>query len=171
MLSASIRPPALVRSQSSSSIAGAHYKHWATSLGNFSVTPFFGGNWKTMRACRNFFVFNLVVQFFSHNGNTTPIWGNREIPWWWKWRSPQNGFVERILTHQHYVHRLRWLAWVVNPEKEGNIPRLGVGKKDGKSKRGGGEANDRDKTCSKNWDTKQKIITSSLGIISTWKVD
>ena len=44
MPSASIRLPALVRSQSSWSIAGAHYKHWATSLGNFGVTPFFGGN-------------------------------------------------------------------------------------------------------------------------------
>jgi len=44
MPSASIRPPALVRSQSSWSIAGAHYKHWATSLGNFGVTQFFGGN-------------------------------------------------------------------------------------------------------------------------------
>jgi len=44
MPSASIRPPALVRSQSSWSIAGAHSKHWATSLGNFGVTPFFGGN-------------------------------------------------------------------------------------------------------------------------------
>jgi len=44
MPSASICPPALVRSQSSWSIAGAHYKHWATSLGNFSVTSFFGGN-------------------------------------------------------------------------------------------------------------------------------
>ena len=43
MPSASIRPPALVRSQSSWSIAGAHYKHWATSLSNFGVTPFFGG--------------------------------------------------------------------------------------------------------------------------------
>ena len=43
---ASIRPPVLVRSQSSWSIAGAHYEHWATSLGNFSVTPFFGGNLK-----------------------------------------------------------------------------------------------------------------------------
>ena len=41
MPSASIHPPALVRSQSSWSIAGAHYKHWATSLGNFGVTPFF----------------------------------------------------------------------------------------------------------------------------------
>ena len=51
---ASIRPPALVRSQSSWSIAGAHYEHWTTSLGNFvsphflagisfGVTPFFGG--------------------------------------------------------------------------------------------------------------------------------
>ena len=48
MPSASIRPPALVRRQSSWSIAGAHYKHWATSLGNFGVTPFFGGNfWRT----------------------------------------------------------------------------------------------------------------------------
>ena len=46
MPSASIRPPALVRNQSSWSIAGAHYKHWATSLGNFGVTPFFGGNFK-----------------------------------------------------------------------------------------------------------------------------
>jgi len=36
-----------VRSQSSWSIAGAHYKHWATSLGNFGVTPFFGGNFDT----------------------------------------------------------------------------------------------------------------------------
>ena len=44
MPSASIRPPALVRNPSSWSIAGAHYKHWATSLGNFGVTPFFGGN-------------------------------------------------------------------------------------------------------------------------------
>ena len=44
MMSASIRPPELVRNQSSWSIAGAHYKHWATSLGNFGVTPFFGGN-------------------------------------------------------------------------------------------------------------------------------
>jgi len=44
MPSASIRPLALVRSQFSWSIAGAHYKHWATSLGNFGVTPFFGGN-------------------------------------------------------------------------------------------------------------------------------
>jgi len=43
MPSASIRPPALVQSQSSWSIAGAHYKHWATSLCNFGVTPFFGG--------------------------------------------------------------------------------------------------------------------------------
>ena len=44
MPSASICPPALVRSQFSWCIAGAHYKHWATSLGNFGVTPFFGGN-------------------------------------------------------------------------------------------------------------------------------
>jgi len=41
---ASIRPPALVRSQSIWSIAGAYYEHWATSLDNFSVTLFFGGN-------------------------------------------------------------------------------------------------------------------------------
>jgi len=36
---------------------------------------------------------------------------------------------------------------------------------------GGMEANDRDKTCSKNWDTKKKVISSSLGISFTWKVD
>jgi len=30
-------------------------------------------------------------------------------------------------------------------------------------KNGGGEANDRDKTCSKNWDTEKNIISSSLG--------
>ena len=47
--SASIRPPALVRSQSSWSIAGAHYKHWATLLGNFGVTPFFGGSLLSFR--------------------------------------------------------------------------------------------------------------------------
>ena len=45
---ASIRPPALVRSQSSWSIASAHYKLWATLLGNSSVTPFFGGNFPAL---------------------------------------------------------------------------------------------------------------------------
>ena len=38
--------------------------------------------------------------------------------------------------------------------------------KDEKSKKGGRGANDRDKTCSKNWDTKKKINSSSLGISS-----
>jgi len=38
---ASIRPPALVWSQSSWSLAGVHYKHWA-----ICVTPFFGRNFK-----------------------------------------------------------------------------------------------------------------------------
>jgi len=45
----SIHPPTLVRSQSSLSIAGAHYEHWAISLGNFGVTPFFGGTGKSNR--------------------------------------------------------------------------------------------------------------------------
>ena len=81
-----------------------------------------------------------------------------------EWRSPQNGFVERILTQQHCAHRLRKQAWVVNPGNEGNIPRPGWGKKDEKSKEGGRGANDRDKTCSKNWDTQKNIISSSLGI-------
>jgi len=53
MPSASIRPPALVRSQSSWSIAGAHYKHWATSLGNFGVTPFLGGTFDRLAETRN----------------------------------------------------------------------------------------------------------------------
>jgi len=48
---ASIRPPALVRSQSSWSIEGAHYKHWATSLSNFGVTPFFGGTIHAKLTC------------------------------------------------------------------------------------------------------------------------
>jgi len=63
MPSASIRPPALVRSQSSWSIAGAHYKHWATSLGNFSVTPFFGGN-LTLSAAFSLFFAWLSIFFF-----------------------------------------------------------------------------------------------------------
>jgi len=52
MPSASICPPALVRNKSSWSIAGAHYKHWATSLGNFGVTPFFGGNFRCIPQIR-----------------------------------------------------------------------------------------------------------------------
>ena len=44
----SIHSPALVQSQSSWSIAGTHYKHWATSLCNFSEMQFFGGN---VRVC------------------------------------------------------------------------------------------------------------------------
>jgi len=86
--------------------------------------------------------------------------------WRWEWRSPQNGFVERILTQQHCAHRLRKQAWVVNPGKEGNILRPGWGKKDEKSKERGRGANDRDQTCSKNWDTKKKIYSSRLGISS-----
>ena len=123
---------------------------------------------KTRRACKIFCVFDFFFEFKRFSGtnflnvrNTTPIWGNREIPWRRKWRSPQNGFVERILTQQHCAHRLKRQAWVVNPGKEGNnsirnIPRPGWGKKDEKSKKGGRGANDRDKTCSKNWDTKKK---------------
>ena len=64
--------------------------------------------------------------------------------------------MEIILTPQNCENRLRKQTRVVNPENKGNIPRLGVGKKDEKSKKGVGEANVRDKTCSKNWDTKKK---------------
>jgi len=45
-------------------------------------------------------------------------------------------------------------------------PSTRVRKKDKKSKKGGRGTNDRDKTCSKNWDTKKRINSSSLGISS-----
>jgi len=106
---------------------------------------------------------------FLNVRNTTLIWGNWKIPWRREWRSPQNGFVERILTQQHCAHRLRKQAWVLNPGKEGNIPRPGSEKKDEKYTKGGRGANDCDETCSKNCDTKKKINSSSLGISTPLK--
>ena len=53
---------------------------------------------------------------------------------------------------------------IVHPGKQGNIPRPRWGKKDEKSKKGESGANDRDKTCSKNWDTK-KQINSTPGLV------
>jgi len=88
------------------------------------------------RACRKM-CFRFGGTKFLNARNTKPIWGNQEIPWRWEWRSPHNGFVERILTHQHCVHRLKRQAWVVNPDKEGNNPRLGWGKKTRKVQKGG----------------------------------
>jgi len=52
------------------------------------------------------------------------------------------------------------------PWQRRKYPSTRVRKKDEKSKEGGRGANDRDKTCSKNWDTEKKINLSSLGISS-----
>jgi len=52
------------------------------------------------------------------------------------------------------------------PWQRRKYPSTRVRKKNEKSKEGGRGANDRDKTCSKNWDTKNKINSSSLGISS-----
>ena len=119
-----------------------------------TVTCIWNPHWsKDKEGVQKFLCFRFGGNFFLNVRYTTQISGNREIPWRWKWRSPQNGFVERILTQQHCAHCLRKQAWVVNPGKGGNIPRPGWGKKDEKSNKGGRGANDRDRTCSKNWDT------------------
>jgi len=84
MPSASIRPPALVRSQSSWSIAGAHYKHWATSLGNFGVTPFF---WRephtvTVTTVRSqIFIWRIIRTVTSIKPGVKIYYGWRQYGW------------------------------------------------------------------------------------------
>ena len=109
---------------------------------------------------------HLVVQFFWMLGTRHQSEGIEKYPGEGSEEVDKNGFVERTLTQQHCADRLRKQAWVVNPGKEGNIPRPGWGKKDEKCKKGGRGATDRDRTCSKNWDTEKNINSSSLGISS-----
>ena len=92
MPSASIRPPALVWSQSSWSIAGAHYKHWATSLGNFGVTPFFGGNFTNNKAEGKFVAFG--VQFLHSWMALLSLWNNFKsfIIYIFTWDFSRNSF-------------------------------------------------------------------------------
>ena len=88
--------------------------------------------------------------------STESIWANREIPWRLMRKGPHNGFVERLLTHQHCTHRLKNQNWVVNHARERQNPRPWWERNHADSKTGGGEVNVRDKTCSKKWTTEKQ---------------
>jgi len=102
--------------------------------------------------------------------NTDIIWANREITWRLMWKGPHNGFVERLLTHQHCAHRLRKQNWVVNPESQRTNPRSGWERNHADSKKGVEDVNVRDETCGKNWATEKKLSKPAWVLAPPWTV-
>jgi len=90
---ASIHPPALVRSQSSWFIAGAHYERWVTSLSNFGVTPFFGGNF-ILESISRWRLLRRITPSLNHSNfeSCTSDASHSQAPVVWGGGQPGSGF-------------------------------------------------------------------------------